>query len=357
MNLQVRQAVRGEPDCPETGPEQEPHAHRLVQPGQRDERPREGRHHPLDRPRPSRPHARQAIRTALLQALHHGRWCIVAPCTVTSGEPPAWTGRRHEQDDRLALRSDSSSRTRSQSGAIASRSAQGQVHYLRNVMRQAEGDRIRLFNGHDGEWRGTIETLQQRRAAVRLGTRTAEQTPVPDLWLLFAPLKSERTRFVVEKATELGVGAIHPVLTRYGQTTRVNTDRLRAHAIEAAEQCGRLEVPPVAPPCPLGDALAGWPPERRLLVCDPEAESNVADALIDDAGPAWAILVGPEGGWICPVRTSPALRPSGNRARPAWPAHAARRDRRRGSSCLLAGPCGRLAMTPRCAGHRSAMSD
>ena len=175
--------------------------------------------------------------------------------------------------------------------------APGQAHYLRNVMRQAEGGLVRLFNARDGEWEGEIETLKQQRGAVRLGVRTAEQTRAPDLWLLFAPLKSERTRFVVEKATELGVGAIHPVMTRFGQTKRINAERLRAHAIEAAEQCGRLEVPPIAPPCPLGDALAGWPPERRLLVCDPEAESTVADALSDGVGMPWAILVGPEGGF------------------------------------------------------------
>ena len=123
--------------------------------------------------------------------------------------------------------------------------ASGQAHYLRNVMRQAPGDRIRLFNGRDGEWEGTIETLAPSRATVRPVARLAVQPPAPDLRLLFAPLKSERTRFVVEKATELGVGAIHPVLTRYGQTRRVNVERLRAHAIEAAEQCGRLEVPSI----------------------------------------------------------------------------------------------------------------
>ena len=175
--------------------------------------------------------------------------------------------------------------------------APGQAHYLRNVMRQAEGGLVRLFNGRDGEWEGEIETLRQRHAAVRLGVQTAEQTRAPDLWLLFAPLKSERTRFVVEKATELGVGAIHPVLTRYSQTKRVNAERLRAHAIEAAEQCGRLEVPPIAPPCSLADTLAGWPPERRLLVCEPEADSTVAEAISTDSGTAWAILVGPEGGF------------------------------------------------------------
>ena len=175
--------------------------------------------------------------------------------------------------------------------------ASGQAHYLRNVMRQAPGDRIRLFNGRNGEWEGTIETLAHNRATIRPVTRLAVQPPAPDLHLLFAPLKSERTRFVVEKATELGVGAIHPVLTRYGQTRRVNLERLRAHAIEAAEQCGRLEVPHVAPPCPLADALAAWPAERRLLVCDPEARSTMAEAVDGDSGASWAILIGPEGGF------------------------------------------------------------
>ena len=175
--------------------------------------------------------------------------------------------------------------------------APGQAHYLRNVMRQAPGARIRLFNGCDGEWEGAIETLKQHRGAVRLGSKITEQTREPDLWLLFAPLKSERTRFVVEKATELGVGAIHPILTRHGQTARVNTDRMRAHAIEAAEQCGRLDVPTIAPPSSLSDALARWPPERRLLVCEPEAEAAVADALSASAAAPWAILVGPEGGF------------------------------------------------------------
>ena len=175
--------------------------------------------------------------------------------------------------------------------------ASGQAHYLRNVMRQAPGSLIRLFNGRDGEWEGTIETLASNRAIIRPVARLAAQTPAPNLRLLFAPLKSERTRFVVEKATELGVGAIHPVLTRYGQTRRVNLERLRAHAIEAAEQCGRLEVPQVAPPCPLPDALRDWPPDRRLLVCAPEARSTMAEAVDCDSGAPWAILIGPEGGF------------------------------------------------------------
>ena len=175
--------------------------------------------------------------------------------------------------------------------------ASGQAHYLRNVMRQAPGGRVRLFNGRDGEWEGVIETLAAHRATVRPVERLSAQPPAPNLRLLFAPLKSERTRFVIEKATELGVGAIHPVFTRYGRTRRVNLERLRAHATEAAEQCGRLEVPSIATPCPLADALADWPPERRLLVCDPEAERTVAESLADSAGAPWAILIGPEGGF------------------------------------------------------------
>ena len=193
--------------------------------------------------------------------------------------------------------------------------ASGQAHYLRNVMRRKPGDRVRLFNGRDGEWEGAIETLAPSRAGIRLGTRLAEQTPPPDLRLLFAPLKSERTRFVVEKATELGVGALHPVLTQYGQTKRVNVERLRAHAIEAAEQCGRLEVPSIAPPWPLADALVDWPPERRLLVCDPEAERTVAGALADGAGASWAILIGPEGGFAPAERRLLAGHPAAVHAR------------------------------------------
>ena len=193
--------------------------------------------------------------------------------------------------------------------------APGQAHYLRNVMRQAPGDRVRLFNGYDGEWEGIIETIASRRAALRLGSRTAEQTPAPDVQLLFAPLKATRTRFVVEKATELGAARIHPVLTRYGQTTRVNAARLRAHAIEAAEQCGRLDVPTIAPPCPLADALAAWPPARRLLVCDTEAERSVAEALVDAPGASWAILIGPEGGFAPDERRLLADHPAAVHAR------------------------------------------
>ena len=232
--------------------------------------------------------------------------------TVTSGEPTADVPERERGGDRSTIRLFVEDPL--ESGGLLTL-ASGQAHYLRNVMRQAPGDRIRFFNGRDGEWEGIVESIVPRSATVRLGTQTAEQTPAPDVRLLFAPLKATRTRFVVEKATELGVGAIHPILTRHGQTTRVNAERLRAYAVEAAEQCGRVDVPSIALPCPLSDALAGWPPERRLLVCDRDAESTVPEALIDGDGVSWAILIGPEGGFAPSERRLLADHPAAVHAR------------------------------------------
>ena len=206
-----------------------------------------------------------------------------------------------------------------------------------------------------GEWEGIIDTIASRHAAVRLSTQTSEQTPAPDVQLLFAPLKATRTRFVVEKATEVGVGAIHPILTRYGQTTRVNTERLRAHAIEAAEQCGRLDVPTIGPPCPLADALAAWQPERRLLVCDPDAESSVAEALADTAAAPWAILIGPEGGFAPDERRSLTDHPAAVHARLGPRILRAETAVAAALTCF-SDPRGRLAMRPRCANRSPAMS-
>ncbi len=232
--------------------------------------------------------------------------------TVTSGEPQVDGPEREHEDGRPTIRLFVEDAL--ESGATLALGP-GQIHYLRNVMRRAPGDRVRLFNGRDGEWEGIVESIAPRRATVRLGMQTAEQTPAPDVRLLFAPLKATRTRFVVEKATELGAGRIHPILTRHGQTARVNVERLRGHAIEAAEQCGRLDVPAIAPPCPLTEALAAWPPERRLLVCDPDAESSIAEALAGAPAASWAILIGPEGGFAPDERRLLADHPAAVRAR------------------------------------------
>ena len=161
-----------------------------------------------------------------------------------------------------------------------------------------------LFNGRDGEWLGRIDIHGKNRCAVTLVEQHRPQAPEPDLWLVFAPIKRGRIDFLVEKATELGVSELYPVHTSRSVVERVNLDRLRVHAIEAAEQTERLSVPSIAAPQPLDRLVAQWPAPRRLLLCDESGASPpIADALRGAAAldntPAcpWAVLVGPEGGF------------------------------------------------------------
>ncbi|WP_422001088.1 16S rRNA (uracil(1498)-N(3))-methyltransferase [Reyranella sp.] len=179
---------------------------------------------------------------------------------------------------------------------------EAQAHYLRHVMRRADGAPLLLFNGRDGEWRATLEARGRKAAVARVGERTREQAVEPDLWLCFAPLKRARIDYVAEKATELGVAVLQPVLTHHTIVERVNVERLRANAVEAAEQTERLSVPEVRPPAALASLLDGWPAGRRLLVCDETGGGPpIATALsgLDAAARAapWAILIGPEGGF------------------------------------------------------------
>src|ERR1700733_10929434 len=127
-----------------------------------------------------------------------------------------------------------------------------QAHYLTQVLRLKAGDRVLVFNGHDGEWGATIEG-EKRAATLRIGVRTRPQTAAADLHYLFAPLKSARLDYMVQKAVELGVSRLVPVLTRHGQVARVNLDRMRANAIEAAEQCGILTLPEIVEPAALAN--------------------------------------------------------------------------------------------------------
>ena len=177
-----------------------------------------------------------------------------------------------------------------------------QAHYLRHVLRRGEGDPVLLFNGRDGEWRGRIAALGKSRASARAEMQTRRQESEPDLWLLFAPIKRGPVDLVVEKATELGVSALVPVVTRRTVVGRVNTERLRAIAMESAEQCHRLNVPEVREPRPLAQVLDAWPDGRQLLLCDETGQGRpLAQALagFDDATrkAPWAVLVGPEGGF------------------------------------------------------------
>lgn len=183
--------------------------------------------------------------------------------------------------------------------------AEGQAHYLRAVMRRSVGDGIALFNGRDGEWHAVLSELGKRRAVARAEALLRPQTAEPDLWLVFAPLKRTATDLIAQKATEMGASALLPVFTARTDAQRVNTDRLAAIAMEAAEQCERLSVPVVAAPRPLDVLLGDWPADRRLILCDETGEAPPAakafGALAADLagapGAPGALMIGPEGGF------------------------------------------------------------
>ena len=175
-----------------------------------------------------------------------------------------------------------------------------QAHYLGAVLRLGPGAAVELFNGRDGAWAAELLSAGKRGGLARAGTRTAPQRDPPDLWLLFAPLKKARTDFTVEKAVELGAARIQPVTTAYTNAERLRQDKLRAHAVEAAEQCGATYVPEVGELTKLATLLDRWPEDRQLLFCD-ETLTAEAPVLPDIPGP-WAILIGPEGGFSADER-------------------------------------------------------
>jgi 16S rRNA (uracil1498-N3)-methyltransferase len=174
----------------------------------------------------------------------------------------------------------------------------GQAHYLGNVLRLREGDEILLFNGKDGEWCASLGAIGKNKARAFAAHQTRRQENGPDLHYLFAPLKRARLDYMAQKATELGASVLRPVLTRRTVTDRLNTDRLIANAVEAAEQCGILRVPAVAEPTPLIKVLSTWDTRRLLIFADEAAPSaSPLDALtVLEAGPL-AVLIGPEGGF------------------------------------------------------------
>lgn len=172
-----------------------------------------------------------------------------------------------------------------------------QAHYLANVMRAKAGDAVALFNGRDGEWQAAVERVARNSVELVVAGQTRVQATEPDLWLLAAPIKKDCIDLVAEKAAELGASALWPVFTRRTVMSRVNTDRLAAHMVEAAEQCERLTVPQVMEPVALDKALAGWDESRTLLFLDEGGSGTpIAEALAGLAGPL-AVLVGPEGGF------------------------------------------------------------
>jgi 16S rRNA (uracil1498-N3)-methyltransferase len=171
-----------------------------------------------------------------------------------------------------------------------------QAHYLFSVMRLGAGDAVTLFNGRDGAWRATVAQAGKRGGMLGCDMQTAPLRLPPDLWLLFAPIKKARTDFIVEKATEMGAARIIPVQTRHTNADRIRQDRLQAHAVEAAEQCGGTSVPTVTDLQHLDRLLSDWPADRHLLWCD-EAMLGQPVALQGHPPGPWAILIGPEGGF------------------------------------------------------------
>jgi len=173
-----------------------------------------------------------------------------------------------------------------------------QAHYLLHVMRAKAGDRISLFNGRDGEWVALVAGISKRSCSLECDRQIAAQSQVPDVWLCFAPIKKTPADYVVQKATELGVRALQPVFTRRTIVSRVNLERMRANAVEAAEQSGRLSVPETREPLSFEKFLSAWPKERRLFFCDEGGDAKpMASTLAADASQSCAILTGPEGGF------------------------------------------------------------
>lgn len=168
------------------------------------------------------------------------------------------------------------------------------ANYLGSVLRLGEGAQVKLFDDLTGEWLAEIVEAGRKRVSLRIVRRLREREAVPDLWLLFAPIKRGRIDWIAEKAAELGVARLVPVLTRRTIVDRVNIDRLRAHMIEAAEQCERTALPDMGEPQKLEALLRDWPAERILHFADEAGGAPMLEAAAP--GPA-AILIGPEGGF------------------------------------------------------------
>jgi 16S rRNA (uracil1498-N3)-methyltransferase len=176
----------------------------------------------------------------------------------------------------------------------------GQANYLGNVLRLKAGDDVLLFNGRDGEWRAGLAAEGRKNLALTCREQTRPQVPLRDLLYLFAPLKHARLDYMVQKAVEMGAGALKPVFTRRTQASRVNLERMRLNVIEAAEQCGILAVPEVLPDQDFASAIKALEPDRLVVFCDEEAPVANPVRALEQAGNTGAklgVVVGPEGGF------------------------------------------------------------
>lgn len=173
-----------------------------------------------------------------------------------------------------------------------------QAHYLTAVLRLKLGSRLLVFNGRDGEWAAVLAEIAKRGAALLVESQTRPQEAGPDIDYLFAPLKRSRLDYLVQKATEMGVARLRPVITDRTIAERVNGERMQANVIEAAEQCGILRVPEVDPPAKLNEILQSWDPSRHIVFCDEDAQGSSPIETLERLAPGpLAVLVGPEGGF------------------------------------------------------------
>ncbi len=185
----------------------------------------------------------------------------------------------------------------------------GQMSYLMTVLRLRTGASVLVFNGADGEWDAELCSSSKKEASLLLRAQTRVQAPGPDLHLCFAPLKHARLDYLVQKAVELGASRLSPVMTRHTQSERVNRERMRANVIEAAEQCGVLNLPEVDAPITFDEFLRTRDTTRLLVFCDEDAEvrdplAALARARTGDSITPCAVLIGPEGGFAAEERTA-----------------------------------------------------
>jgi 16S rRNA (uracil1498-N3)-methyltransferase len=192
-----------------------------------------------------------------------------------------------------------------------------QANYLGNVLRLKAGDPVLVFNGRDGEWRGVLGRSGKRTITIEVAERTRAQTRALDLHYLFAPLKHARLDYMVQKAVEMGASRLQPVITRHAQVARINLDRMRANAIEAAEQCGILTLAEIGAPLTFEQMIAERDSARLLVFCDEDAEAKDPVAALAAARPAGgsgpipvAVLIGPEGGFATEERDALLKQPN-----------------------------------------------
>ncbi len=173
-----------------------------------------------------------------------------------------------------------------------------QFNYLANVLRMQEGQEVLLFNGRDGEWKAHLQFPSKKKIVLNPSEQVRPQPEKPDLHYLFAPLKTGRMEYLIQKAVEMGAGSIRPVMTQHVQGKVHSLDKLQAYAVEAAEQCGILAIPDIEQPKKLTELLESWPHDRRIIYCDEgDSGQNPLPVLSGIKEEKLALLVGPEGGF------------------------------------------------------------